>query len=96
MKKTRQEMAYDDAVVEYLHEHKDCEKCDGDWCFKHATKEQRTLYAKKYGCICGVCCVYCKDAKECGLTAEHGYDGKCSDCDIRCGLNPNYVNGCED
>ena len=71
MRKTRQEIAYEDAELELLIKCKDkdiCSVCDGgEWCIKHFSQEVRNRYvAEGHGCICGVDCrKYCKNAKEC-------------------------------
>ena len=72
MKKTRQEMAYEDAVVEMLHDYitNHCTECAEnalEFCLKNASLEERIAYSQKYGCICGTCCKRCKNAKDCGI-----------------------------
>lgn len=75
MKKTRQEIAYEDAIIEKeveilkaCHEHDVCDICDGkEWCINKFSQEARNRYVEKgYGCMCGVDCrKHCKMAKEC-------------------------------
>lgn len=80
-------------VIQMLKEHIDadgCSNCDGKWCSAHATREERTAYAAKYGCICDICCHLCKNAEGCGISSDPDYHMDCKDCDLRCGLNPRY------
>lgn len=77
MEKTRQEIAYDDAMIEKeveilkaVHDTDICELCgygEKEWCIRNFSQEARNRYVQKgYGCMCGVDCrKYCTQAKEC-------------------------------
>ena len=69
--------------VEWIRNNKNCETCDGNWCFENCTLEERNAYAAKYGCICGVCCIVCKQFRDCFPKAPADvkpYFGPCKEC----------------